>query len=352
VFAAIAVLIGFTAAPVAAASIPIAAFPAGLNPNSLLLPPPTQNGRVDVSVALHVLNLSDINEVAERFHLTGYLLAQWRDSRLAYQPTGPGDKFKPFVHDSVWLPLLVIINTTEPRQTFETSIGVFPDGTVSYVERFDAQISSTFHLRAFPFDTQKLEILIHPFTDQQQFVSFMPGSFPVWTAAEFETYSSLGSWQFKSLTFRFGRAGSQFGQEAISEARFEITMQRRYGFYLWKVFFPLLLMVIVSWSIFWFDPPEVSSQVTIAITVILTIIAFALAISLTLPRIPYLTFADGFFLSCYIFAFLAMVELTAIHIAYRNERRRIAANIRRTARWLVPVAFVVVNSILIVHFLS
>jgi hypothetical protein len=352
VFAAIALLIGFTAAPVAAASIPIAAFPTGLNPNSLLLPPPTQNGRVDVSVALHVLNLSDINEVAERFHLTGYLLARWRDSRLAYQPTSPGDKFKPLAHDSVWLPLLVIINTTEPRQTFETSIGVFPDGTVSYVERFDALISSTFHLRAFPFDTQKLEILVHPFTDQQQFVSFIPGSFPVWAAAEFETYSSVGSWQFRSLTFRFGRAGSQFGPGAISEVRFEITMQRRYGFYMWKVFLPLLLMVIVSWSIFWFDPPEVSSQVTIAIRVILTIIAFALAISLTLPRIPYLTFADGFFLCCYIFAFLAMVELTAVHIAYRNEGRKIATNIRRTARWLVPVAFLVVNSLLIVHFLS
>ena len=87
----------------------------------------------------------------------------------------------------------------------------------------------------------------------------------------------------------------------------------------------MLLMVIVSWSVFWFDPPEVWSQVTIAVTTILTIIAFALAISLTLPRVPYLTFADAFFLTCYIFAFVTMVELTAVHIAYRNERRKVAA---------------------------
>ena len=69
------------------------------------------------------------------------------------------------------------------------------------------------------------------------------------------------------------------------------------------------------------------------------------------PRVPYLTFADAFFLACYIFAFLAMLEVTAVHIAYRNERRDLARGIRRTARWLVPAAFVVSNSILVLHFL-
>ena len=175
---------------------------------------------------------------------------------------------------------------------------------------------------------------------------------PVWTATEFNTYSSLESWRFKSLTFNLSSAATQFGEHAISEARFEITLERRYGFYLWKVFLPLLLMVIVSWSVFWFDPSEASSQVTIAVTTILTIIAFALAISLTLPRVPYLTFADGFFLTCYVFAFVTMVELTAVHVAYRNERRKLAARIRNTARWLVPSAFVVTNSIVILHFLA
>ena len=154
------------------------------------------------------------------------------------------------------------------------------------------------------------------------------------------------------LTFALDTAASQIGEHAVSEARFEISVARRYGFYLWKVFLPLLLMVVVSWSVFWFDPSEVSSQVTIAVTTILTIIAFALAISLTLPRVPYLTFADAFFLACYIFAFLAMLEVTAVHIAYRNQRRDLARTIPRTARWLVPAAFVVSNSILVLHFLT
>jgi hypothetical protein len=82
------VLVGSLAASVVEATFPLARPPGGYAPNSLLLPPPTQGGRVKVTVALRVLNLSDINEVAERFELTGYLLAQWRDPRLTYLPTG------------------------------------------------------------------------------------------------------------------------------------------------------------------------------------------------------------------------------------------------------------------------
>jgi Neurotransmitter-gated ion-channel ligand binding domain/Neurotransmitter-gated ion-channel transmembrane region len=347
-----AILFKTLATPCFAASNRFGGIPAGLDPNAMLLPPPTEGGPVKVSVALHVLNLSSIDEVTERFQLTGYLLAQWRDSRLSYQPSGRADKFRALMPDSVWRPKLVIINVATTRHTDEESLRVEPNGMVSYVERFDAVLTSTFRLKSFPFDAQKLEVIIHPFTVQQSSVTFVPNQLPVWTAAEFNSYSSLESWRFNSITFEIGSAASQFGKNTMAEARFEIAVQRRYGFYLWKVFLPLLLMVIVSWSVFWFDPPEVSSQVQIAVTTILTIIAFALAISLTLPRVPYLTFADAFFLTCYIFAFVAMLELTAVHIAYRNDRRKVATRIRRTARWLVPASFALINLILIVHFLT
>jgi hypothetical protein len=226
----------------AAAPLPLAEFPSGLDPNPMLLPPRTEDGLVKVNVALHVLNLSDMNEVTERFRLTGYLLAQWHDSRLTYESSGPGDRFRALAPDSVWRPKLVIINVAAPRQVYEESLRVEPDGVVSYIERFDALVSSTFHLKSFPFDTQKLEILVHPFANQQQFVVFTPSELPVWTAAEFASYSSLDSWNFQSLTFELRKATGQLRKSVISEARFQITVARRYGFYLWKVFLPLLLM--------------------------------------------------------------------------------------------------------------
>ena len=61
----------------------------------------------------------------------------------------------------------MIINVVEPRDIYETSLRVEPDGLMSYVERFDGVLTSTFRLKSFPFDTQELEIIVHPFTNQQ-----------------------------------------------------------------------------------------------------------------------------------------------------------------------------------------
>ena len=59
-------------------------------------------------------------------------------------------------------------------------------------------------------------------------------------------------------------------------------------------------MVIISWMAFWIDPKELKSQVQITAT-ILTVIAFSFAIAANIPRVPYLTFIDSIFLTCYIF---------------------------------------------------
>jgi hypothetical protein len=206
---ALAAILGVSlASSAAAAPNPLAAFPTGLDPDPLLLPPPTGGGPVKVTVALHVLNLSSIDEVTERFQLTGYLLTRWHDPRLTYQPSGPADKFRVLSLDSVWRPKLVMINVATPRHTYETSLRVAPDGLMSYAEHFDALLTSTFSLKSFPFDAQKLEVIIHPFTVQEPFVTFVPNQLAVWTATEFNTYSSLESWRFKSISFSIGTAAS------------------------------------------------------------------------------------------------------------------------------------------------
>ena len=316
-----------------------------------MLPPTSSSGSVKVAVGLRILNLSSIDEVTERFELAGNLLAEWRDPRLHYTPTGPGDDFRIIRPGSVWQPQLVIINVVAPRHISEQTLNLSPDGTLHYAERFNATLTSTFALKRFPFDSQTLQIIVHPFVEQQPIVTFVPLLGSAWTVTEFATYTALSSWRMGSFTSRVGRTVGRFGRP-ISETRFEVSVQRRYEFYLLKIFLPLLLMVFVSWSVFWFDPPEVSSQVTVAVTTILTIIAFAFAISLTLPRVPYLTFADAFFLACYIFAFFAMLELTVVHIAYRKGRRDLGLTIRGIARWLVPAAFFTTNIVLAAVFLT
>jgi neurotransmitter-gated ion-channel len=57
-----------------------------------MLRPPLQDGKpVAVSVALHVINLADIDEVSERFNLMCYLVAQWHDRNWVTKYISSGD---------------------------------------------------------------------------------------------------------------------------------------------------------------------------------------------------------------------------------------------------------------------
>ena len=327
------------------------AAPTGIATDSILQPPPYYGQPLDVAIGLHIVNIASINEVTEQFEIDAYLFERWKDPRLAFTPTSPADDERDYALGQIWIPQLEMINAASPRTRGDTSIRVAPDGTVNYVERDKVALSSRFALRRFPFDRQALVIIIHPFLADGPRIKFSLNEHAAWTASEFATYSSLAQWRLNAVEPRIGMAPT-YGGLTVPEARVAISVERRSSFYLWKVFLPLLLMVFLSWAVFWIEANDLSNQIQVAVTTILTVIAFAFAISATMPRLPYLTYIDAFFLECYIYVFIAVVELMTVHVTHRSERRRdLGIRIRKYSRWVIPASFVVTNTIIAAHFL-
>ena len=162
----------------------------------------------------------------------------------------------------------------------------FPDGTLRYSERSSAVLSTAFNLRPFPFDRQKLDIFNHPSVSEDHLVEFIGSSGDASISAEARVYRSLAQWTLEGLHAHVEPIEG-IGGEPISEIHFVIEIRRQFGFYIWKVFIPLLLMVVLSWTALWIDPSELSAQATVSVTTILTVIAFAFAISANLPKVPY-----------------------------------------------------------------
>ncbi len=328
------------------------AAPMGIATDPILQPPPYHGQPLDIAIALHIVNIASIDEVSEQFQMDAYLFAHWIDPRLAFTPAGPDDHERNYALGQIWIPQLEMINAASPRQRADISIRVSPNGTVNYAERCKVAMSSRFALRRFPFDRQSLVIIIHPFLVDGPRTRFTRADNATWTASEFESYSSLAQWHLTTVKPQVGTAPT-YGGLTVPEARFAISVERRSSFYVWKVFLPLLLMVFLSWAVFWIEANDLSNQIQVAVTTILTVIAFAFAISATMPRLPYLTYIDAFFLECYIYVFIAVVELMIVHVTHRIEQRRdLGLRIRRYSRWLIPASFVVSNVAIAVHFLS
>ncbi len=136
----------------------------------------------------------------------------------------------------------------------------------------------------------------------------------------------------------------------IPQARFSLVVTRRSGFYIWKVFLPMIVMTMVAWSVFWVDSKEFDWQMKIPIVVMLALVAFEFAVSRDLPRVPYVTFLDAIFLTCFMYVFVCIVEIVAVHAMVRWEMHPLADRIHWHARWVVPVALVLTLLILIPIF--
>ena len=135
--------------------------------------PPLRDGNpVAVAISIHIINLASIDEVKQQFEIDGYLMARWIDPRLAFAPTQPNDQHRQYTRVQVWIPSFEIVNAVAPRQRYDTSAEGDSDGSVSYVERFHAVLSSKFMLKRFPFDSQSLLIILHPYLRQERKVEF------------------------------------------------------------------------------------------------------------------------------------------------------------------------------------
>ena len=70
---------------------------------------------------------------------------------------------------------------------------------------------------------------------------------------------------------------------------------------------PMVLIVMLSWSVFWMQGERMAVRVRLSATCVLTIVAFQFVVSESLPRVAYLTLLDAIT----IFSF-ALITLTAL----------------------------------------
>ncbi|MEH2360704.1 hypothetical protein [Nostoc sp.] len=76
-------------------------------------------------------------------------------------------------------------------------------------------------------------------------------------------------------------------------------------------------------------------------------IAFNIVIAEELPKVPYLTYLNGFILIVYIFITLVIIYTVVKHRINLETHKEVSLKIHRTACWLVPLTFGVTNIVLI-----
>jgi len=225
---------------------PAMARAAGIEADTGLLSPPTVDNRpVNVKVGFFLTNLIDVDEVKEMFHISGYLFMTWKDPRLGFSPAG-GDADRSYNPDSIWVPRVFMVNAAAQREKITINIRGDPDGTLHYLELFQAELTTSFYLEPFPFDTESLEMFVEPFLDERDTMTLEYDSQVGGVGTE--PFVELAQWKILGVKGAEQRHAIAATGKAISELEIDLVVQRRYWYYIWKVFLPLVAMVAIAYS--------------------------------------------------------------------------------------------------------
>jgi hypothetical protein len=307
---------------------------------------------VSVKVAIFLANLTEIDELDERFTVTGYLFLTWKDPRLAYVPTSPSETRREVPLENIWVPSINLVNQHEARESISRLAFVDPEGTVRYQEEFVAHLSAELNLRKFPFDTENLHILVQPLLADAETNRVLLMKDPSETGVARARWTGLAQWDIVGVSM--ADSSFAYGNRApmLPALTFTLTVKRQYPYYLWKIFFPLILIVIVAYSAFFVEIKDHYTQITIALTTILTVIAFSFSVESSMPKVPYLTYIDCFFLATYVLVFLSMIVLVVTHTMIGRKSDRRAIQLRRLWRYTYVILFVIVNIAIVLNFFA
>ena len=109
--------------------------------------------------------------------------------------------------------------------------------------------------------------------------------------------------------------------------RLEIIIERKHGYYLYKLLLPIILILMVCWSSVWITPKEIESRLTITIVCLLSLIAYNFVIDSELPKLEYLTVMDWIILVSYVYATIPnFLSIYSFNIYEKNNPKWVKVN--------------------------
>ena len=297
--------------------------------------PPHGDGPLKVRALVYVIDVQSIDSAKQHFTANIFYRFTWHDPRLAHE--GPGAQR--YALSEVWHPGMQVLNRERVFHTFENEVYVSPAGEVTLRQRLWGDFTQPLDLREFPFDEHRFMIRILAIGyDSNQVVFVQDPDLPSLVSEE----QTLTDWEIKSWKSG-GIEYKPIPNLAMSVAGFEFSFlaHRDIAYYIYKVIIPLLLLVLMSWIVFWVNVEETGTQISVSITTILTLTAYRFALATSVPAVSYMTRMDNLILSATLMTFAALGLVIVISYYKRTDRIEQAIKVQTWSRVAFPILLAV-----------
>eukprot|EP00795_Rhopilema_esculentum_P002077 gene2077-17647_t len=270
---------------------------------------------VEVIIDCHVLSFGDINEVEMEYTLDVYFLQIWFDPRFNVSDkryeNATVELIGPQLQD-LWLPDTIFVNSKRSKFHAITIDNRFltiylSDGMIAYHSRITMTAACRMDLRRYPFDTQQCKLAIESYGHDQNQVKY------TWRQDQGCRHECNKVYiydkdmaNFEILEAKKTKEATVYHAENFSKATASFVFRRRRQYFIFRIYIPSILIVMVSWSTFWISQDAVPARAGICITTILTLITMLGVVNTNMPKVSYIKAIDLYLLVSFIFGSISV----------------------------------------------
>ncbi|CAC5358264.1 CHRNA6 [Mytilus coruscus] len=243
--------------------------------NKQVRPITDQYYAIPVTVYFELFGIHELDEVAEKIAVAGFLDIIWTDEHLVWDRAAYNDIDAIFVlQNTIWKPDIVLKNGFSKFEELGGSfyyVRVRSDGRTFWYPYHVFESQCSIDVTFYPFDEQTCNIIFTIWTYRYYEVDFDPDS-----QLGLGGYIENSIWEIISTSVQTKMVlGS-------SEIIFTINLRRKPTYYIVNIIIPLIFLCILN-SIVFIIPADAGEKISYSVTVFLSFAVFLTMITAQLP---------------------------------------------------------------------
>lgn len=210
--------------------------------------------------------------------------------------------------------------------------------------RIQANLNSPVDLRGFPFDRQKMQIILEDKRVQIDELKYVP----VKSESGIDSSIAFTGWDIDGWDAKVRKHEYTVYDETYSQYVFTIGISRIFLNSFIKIFLPVLFIMLIVLFSFVMDPDKMTTRLTMVTSSLIAAVMFHISISNQIPPVGYLTLADKFMVLTY-FILLAIVIFNVVLLELIElKKTELVEKVHRIAEYNV---FIIVPLLYIIFFI-
>ncbi|XP_046573394.1 neuronal acetylcholine receptor subunit alpha-7-like [Haliotis rubra] len=289
------------------------------NPN--VRPVKNSSDTITISLELHLLSMSDFDEVTQTVTANGFFLVSWKDEFLTWNASEYGgvSEINPD-YGKVWRPYITIRNQVVNVKPLGLDFGVIKvtaQGTVTWAPGDTFKTFCQMDVTNFPLDEQECIYMTSDWKNGLKEVDLRP----INNSIGLDLFNSNGQWDITNTSA--SRIVLENSGRCIPFVYYKMSLKRKPSLAILTTLLPVLVLGLVNVVVF-LIPVESGEKVSFAITVLLSFTVSLSFVTGLLPQngdsLPMFTiFLVGLFIMSSLYVFLT---IWIVQVFHRDEAIR------------------------------